>query len=252
MNLYVDNRNGMQVGAIKDTSAINWNIDAEIKGFEGSMIAFLSETVRIDFNWLISSSEVASGSDNIIDPLNPANANGVAQYIGAIDAATRNAGLLTTAVMDNGLQVFKSAGYICLAPAAPLQGIPCTNDGVAQDISGNRIPNQQDEAYNIAITKTFETGNGAVDVRLSRKYRGQAYADIWNNERSNVPESSNSDLLISYKPNGGDWYMNAFIKNLDDSRDLIYLRAGSNFQGGNVYGSITEPRTFGLMFGTKF
>jgi hypothetical protein len=46
--------------------------------------------------------------------------------------------------------------------------------------------------------------------------------------------------------------MNAFIKNLDDSRDLIYLRAGSNFQGGNVYGSITEPRTFGLMFGTKF
>ena len=252
MNLYVDNRNGMQVGAIKDTSAINWNIDAEIKGFEGSMIAFLSETVRVDFNWLISSSEVASGSDNIIDPLNPANANGVAQYIGAIDAATRNAGLLTTAVMDNGLQVFKSAGYICLAPAAPLQGIPCTNDGVAQDISGNRIPNQQDEAYNIAITKTFETGNGAVDVRLSRKYRGQAYADIWNNERSDVPESSNSDLLISYKPNGGDWYMNAFIKNLDDSRDLIYLRAGSNFQGGNVYGSITEPRTFGLMFGTKF
>ena len=46
--------------------------------------------------------------------------------------------------------------------------------------------------------------------------------------------------------------LNAFIKNLDDSRDLIYLRAGSNFQGGNVYGSITEPRTFGLMFGTKF
>ena len=252
MNLYVDNRNGMQVGAIKDTSAINWNIDAEIKGFEGSMIAFLSETVRVDFNWLISSSEVASGSDSIIDPLNPAIANGVAQYIGAIDADTRNAGLLTTAIMDNGLQVFKSAGYICLAPAAPLQNVPCTNDGLAQDISGNRIPNQADEAYNIAITKTFETGNGAVDVRLSRKYRGQAYADIWNNERSDIPESHNSDLLISYKPNGGDWYMNAFIKNLDDSRDLIYLRAGSNFQGGNVYGSITEPRTFGLMFGTKF
>jgi len=35
MNLYLDNRNGMQVGAIKDTSAINWNVDAEIKGFEG-------------------------------------------------------------------------------------------------------------------------------------------------------------------------------------------------------------------------
>ena len=148
--------------------------------------------------------------------------------------------------------LFKSAGYICLAQAAPLLQVPCTNDGVAQDISGNRIPAQADESYNIAITKTFLTGNGAVDVRLSRKYRGQSYADIWNNERSDIPEFSNSDLLISYKPNGGDWYMNAFIKNLNDSRDLMYLRAGSNFQGGNVYGSITEPRTFGLMFGTKF
>ena len=43
MNYYVDNRTGMQVGAIKDTSAINWNIDAEITGFEGSLVAFLSE-----------------------------------------------------------------------------------------------------------------------------------------------------------------------------------------------------------------
>ncbi len=252
MNYYVDNRTGMQVGAIKDTSAINWNIDAEITGFEGSLVAFLSETLRLDFNWLLSDSEVASGSDAIIDPLNPAAANGVLQYIGAIDASTRNAGLLTTAIMDNGVQVFKSAGFICLAAAAPLQNVPCTNDGVAQDISGNRIPGQQDLSYNIALTKTFETGNGSVDIRLSRKYRDQAFGDIWNNERSDVPESSNGDLLVSFRPNNGEWYLNGFVKNINDSRDLIYLRAGSNFQGGNMYGSITEPRTFGLMFGTSF
>ena len=159
---------------------------------------------------------------------------------------------MTGAVADNGQVVYKSAGYVCLAPAAPLQGVACTNDGIAQDVSGNRVPSQQDLSYNIAITKTFLTGNGAVDIRLSRKYRGQSYADIWNNERSDIPESKNGDLLVSYRPNDGDWYINGFVKNLDDSRDLIYLRAGSNFQGGNLYGSITEPRTFGLMFGTKF
>ena len=195
MNYYVDKRTGMQVGAIKDTSAINWNIDAEITGFEGSLVAFLSETLRLDFNWLVSDSEVASGSDNIIDPLNPAAASGVFAYLGAVDAATNNAGLLTVAVMDNLTQVFKSAGFICLAAAAPLQGVPCTNDGVAQDISGNRIPAQQDLSYNIALTKTFETGNGAVDIRLSRKYRGQMFMDIWNNERSDLDPSSNGDLF---------------------------------------------------------
>ena len=252
MNLFVDNRNGMQVGAIKDTSAINWNIDAEIRGFEGNLVAFLNETLRIDFNWLVSDSEVASGSAAIIDPLNPAAATGTLQYLGALDAATNNAGLLTGAVANNGQVVYKSAGYICLTPAAPLQGVPCLNDGIAQDISGNRIPGQGDLSYNIAITKTFLTGSGSVDIRLSRKYRGEGYADIWNNERSFISESNNGDLLVSYRPNDGDWYVNGFVKNLDDSRDLVYLRAGSNFQGGNLYGSITEPRTFGLMFGTKF
>ena len=138
-------------------------------------------------------------------------------YLGAQDAATNNAGLLTLAVMDNLTQVFKSAGFICLAPAAPLQGVPCTNDGVAQDISGNRIPAQQDLSYNIALTKTFETGNGSVDIRLSRKYRGQSFGDIWNNERSDIPESSNGDLLVSFRPNNGEWYLNGFVKNINDS-----------------------------------
>ena len=251
MNYYVDNRNGMQVGAIKDTSAINWNVDAEISGFEGSLVAYLNESTRIDFNWLISDSEVANGSDMLIDPLNPAAANSVLRYLGAVDGPPAF-GLLTAAVMDNGMIVYKSAGFVCLAPAAPLQNIPCTNDGVAQSVAGNRVPAQADLGYNIAITKTFTTENGELDVRLSRKFRGQSFGDIWNNKRSDIPEFTNADLLLGYRPNAGDWYMNAFIKNLDDSRDVFYLRAGSNFQGGNLYGSITEPRTYGVQFGTKF
>jgi outer membrane receptor protein involved in Fe transport len=249
MNLYVDNRNGMQVGAIKDTSAINWNIDAEIEGFEGSLIAFLSESTRIDFNWLVADSSVASSSDKLIDPLNVAAANSVARYLGPVGDTT---GLVTAGVMDNGLVVYKSAGYVCLGFAAPLAQIPCTNDGVAQDVSGNRIPAQADLSYTLALTQSIDLPNSTIDVRLSRKYVGQMYGDIWNTKRADIPSRSNTDLLVSYNRNDSDWYMNFFVKNLDNSRDIFYLRAGSNFQGGNVYGSITEPRQIGLQFGTKF
>jgi outer membrane receptor protein involved in Fe transport len=249
MNLYVDNRNGMQVGAIKDTSAINWNIDAEIEGFEGSLIAFLSESTRIDFNWLVADSSVASSSDKLIDPLNVAAANSVARYLGPVGDTT---GLVTAGVMDNGLVVYKSAGYVCLGFAAPLAQIPCTNDGVAQDVSGNRIPAQTDLSYTLALTQSIDLPNSTIDVRLSRKYVGQMYGDIWNTKRADIPSRSNTDLLVSYNRNDSDWYMNFFVKNLDNSRDIFYLRAGSNFQGGNVYGSITEPRQVGLQFGTKF
>jgi outer membrane receptor protein involved in Fe transport len=249
MNLYVDNRNGMQVGAIKDTSAINWNIDAEIEGFEGSLIAFLSESTRIDFNWLVSDSSVASSSDKLIDPLNVAAANSVLRYLGPVGDST---GLVTAGIMDNGLVVYKSAGYVCLGFAAPLIDVPCTNEGVAQDVSGNRIPYQADFSYTLALTQSIDLPNSTIDVRLSRKYVGQDYGDIWNNERADIQSRSNTDLLVSYNRNDSDWYMNFFVKNLDNSRDIFYLRAGSNFQGGNLYGSITEPRQVGLQFGTKF
>jgi len=250
MNLYVDNRNGMQVGAIKDTSAINWNIDAEIEGFEGSLIAFLSESTRIDFNWLVSDSTVASSSDMLIDPLNLAAADSVVRYLGPVDPG--GTGAVTAGVMDNGMVVYKSAGFACLSFAAPLSQIPCNDNGVAQDVSGNRIPAQADLSYTLALTQSIDLPNSTIDVRLSRKYVGQMYGDIWNNKRADIPSRSNTDLLVSYNRNDSDWYMNFFVKNLDNSRDIFYLRAGSNFQGGNLYGSITEPRQVGLQFGTKF
>ncbi|MDC0467284.1 TonB-dependent receptor, partial [Gammaproteobacteria bacterium] len=250
MNLYMDTRNGMQVGAIKDTSAINWNIDAEIKGFEGNLVAFLSDTTRLDLNWLLSDSEVLSSSDKLIDPLNVANATGIEAYFGAVDP--NGTGAITAAMMDNGTMVFKSAGFVCLALAAPLSGIPCTNDGVAQDVSGNRVPAQANSSFSLALTQTINLSESTIDVRLSKKYVGQMYADIWNTNRANISGRSNTDLLVSYQKNAEDWYINFFVKNIDDSRDIFYLRAGSNFQGGNLYGSITEPRTFGVQFGTKF
>ena len=250
MNLYMDTRNGMQVGAIKDTSAVNWNIDAEIKGFEGNMVAFLSDTTRLDLNWLLTDSEVLSSSDKLIDPLNVANATGIEAYFGAVDPS--GTGAITAAMMDNGTMVFKSAGFVCLALAAPLSGIPCTNDGVAQDVSGNRVPAQANSSFSLALTQTINLSESTIDVRLSKKYVGQMYADIWNTNRANISGRSNTDLLVSYQKNAEDWYLNFFVKNIDDSRDIFYLRAGSNFQGGNLYGSITEPRTFGVQFGTKF
>ena len=250
MNLYLDTRNGMQVGAIKDTSAINWNVDAEIMGFEGNMVAFLSETTRLDLNWLLSDSEILDSSDSLIDPLNIANASSVLMYLGAVDPD--GTGAITAAVMDNGMTVFKSAGFVCLALAAPLNGLPCTNDGVAQDVSGGRVPAQANTSYSLALTQTINLPNSTIDVRLSKKYVGQMYADIWNTKRSSIPGRANTDLLVSYKPNANEWYVNFFVKNVDNSRDIFYLRAGSNFQGGNLYGSITEPRTVGVQFGTKF
>jgi hypothetical protein len=43
-----------------------------------------------------------------------------------------------------------------------------------------------------------------------------------------------------------------YAKNLADDRQLGFLRTASNLQGGQLYGSFSDPRTFGLQFGTSF
>ena len=39
---------------------LNWNIDAEFTGFEGNMMWFLSETTKLEANWLFLDHEVVS------------------------------------------------------------------------------------------------------------------------------------------------------------------------------------------------
>ena len=59
------------ISNIEDAGSVNYNIDSEIKGFEGNMIAYLSESTRIDINWLYVESEI--GRSAMPDPLNPGN-----------------------------------------------------------------------------------------------------------------------------------------------------------------------------------
>ena len=68
--LFFNDTKGMLISNLEDAGSVNYNVDAEIKGFEGNMIAFLSETSSIDISWLLVESEL--GDQTMPDPLNPA------------------------------------------------------------------------------------------------------------------------------------------------------------------------------------
>lgn len=250
MNLYQDNRIGLQAGAIKDTSAINFNIDGEINGFEGQMLAYLSETTRIDFSWLVTDAEVTKGV--VIDPLNPTGATAIAQRIGHVTlGGLAPFGLLTAAAMDNGTVLYKSFGAICASLGAPILGLPCSNPGTPQDVTGNKLPAQADLAYNIALVQDFPHEQGTTTVRVSLSHTGERFGDVWNNARSKIPEIDLINLRVNYVDND-DWYLGFYGKNLEDKVQINYLRNNSNFGGGSVYGSVNDPRTYGIAFGSKF
>ena len=43
-----------------------------------------------------------------------------------------------------------------------------------------------------------------------------------------------------------------YAKNLADDQTMNSIRSGSNAQGGQLYASFTDPRTWGIQFGTSF
>ena len=248
MNIFQNDNSGMLLAAIVDDASINYNVDAEITGFEGNMSVFLSETTNLTFNWLALDNEITSDTSiiNYLDPMG----SPLVQYLGPVG---NNTGLLTGAVFGNGV-LYKSGGYNCLsAPFAPLAGSPCpVGQGIPQSLQGNQLPNTADLSYSLSLSQVFPSSNGETAAKLTYRYRGESNSSAFEDARMKLPENKVWDLLVRYTPNDGDWYVGLYAKNLADDRQLHYLRTASNLQGGQLYGSFSDPRTWGLQFGTSF
>ena len=255
MNIFRNDNKGMLVAAIEDDASINYNLDAEITGFEGNMNVFLSENTSVMFNWLAIDNEVTSDT-SLINYLNPLNSPIVA-YLGNIGD---DSGLLTGAAFANGLNLFKSGGYNCLSPTnadgggfAPLANSFCpVAQGLPVSVQGNSLPGTSDLSYSLSLTQVFPGSRGETSARLSYRYRGESNASIFEDERMELPATKYWDLLVRFTPGNSDWYVGMYAKNLTDDRQLNYLRTASNLQGGQLYGAFSDGRTWGLQFGFDY
>ena len=151
MNIFRNDNKGMLLAAIVDDASINYNLDAEITGFEGLMSFFPSETVQIQFSWLMIDNEITSDT-SIINYLDPVGGQLVA-YLGAVDPKWHRCYYWCS--FSNGINLFKSGGFNCLAPQfAPAAGLPCpVAQGVAQSLQGNQLPNTAELEYSLSLQK---------------------------------------------------------------------------------------------------
>ena len=248
MNVFNTVSDGFLVAAVQNVGTTNTNVDAEATGLEGNMMLFLSETTKLEANWLFLDHEVTSDT-MMVNYLNPAGAP-VVQYLGAVDPD--GTGLITGAVHANGRVLYKSAGFNCTVPGLYTSGCAGGEPGWAESIKGNNLPGSSDKSYGLSLTQLFNSSNGVTSARLSYRYRGEFDSDIFNMDRMKISAQDTMDLLINYEPNEGDWYAGIFVKNIRDQQHLQVLRPASNVQGGQLFGSFTDPRIWGVQFGSKF
>ena len=252
MNVYRNDNSGMLLDTIRNTQSFNINVDAEVTGFEGLMKVFLSDTTSIDFSWLLVDGEITSG-DLHGNYLEPAGATGIVQYLGPVDP--NGTGFLTGAVFDNGQIWYKSGGFNCLTPLGfnPAANVFCPiSEANPVSLQGNDLPRVADTSYSFSFTQLFPGDNGVTSARLSYRYTGERNGDPFNMSRFDIPENKSFDFLLRYTPNNGDWYVGMYAKNLADNQYMNSIRSGSNAQGGQLYASFTDPRSWGIQFGSSF
>ena len=277
-SLFFNDTKGMLISNIEDAGSVNYNVDAEIKGFEGNMIAFLSETSSIDISWLLVESEL--GDQTMPDPLNPAGivelldvdptawtpGVGCATATGLCGPTAFGAGVQALPYDPQGavtygygvdaagnvVPVFKSAGSICAAPFNPLAGVGCSVSPVQVSLGGNSLPQSPESSYSIGFNNDFIGENGVTSVRLSYRYQAEREGNVFNQDRAKMPETKYWDLSATYTPDNADWYVKAFIKNIADDQFIGTWAASSALQGGAQFATYTDPRMWGLSFGTTF
>jgi len=239
---------GMLISSIVNAGSRNNNVDAEIQGLEGNMVFFLSETTRLDATWLFVDSEIKDFS--LIDPLNINNHTAV--LAGPINVD--DAGLLRYIVTDKGT-LFKSAGYMCTEAFNPLGGVPCSvvgGLGTPVDVSGNQLPQSPEASYSLALNQDFNSSNGVTTARLTYRYQSEREGNVFNYDRAKMPEHKFYDLSVTYKPNEKDWFFALYGKNISDEVTVGTWAASSAIQGGAQFATYTDPRTWGVQFGTSF
>ena len=243
---------GYQVGVVVNTGTDAANATAEMTGFEGNLSAYMSETTRIDFNWLYTDAEF-TGDAMIVDYLNPGAWTG--PYGGYMAVDENGLGLMYMATGSNGVTVFKSAGFSCLTSAFnPLLGVDCPTgfEGVEQNVKGNKLPGTPELSYSLSLNKRFTSSMGTFDFRLTHRFQDSYAGDAFNSQRLFNDEQEYLDLIVKYEPTNADWYLSLFAKNINDEVWRTSPGTQSNVQGGGVVWQLNDPRIYGVQFGTSF
>ena len=249
---FKNSTDGMLISSIVNAGSRNVNTDAEVSGLEGNMVLFLNETTSVDVTLLKAESEITNLS--LVNPTNINNATSrtmlPAALGGGLVQQLGQGGVLTVGATDAGL-VYKFAGYLCLEPFNPF-GAGCGNPGIPVDVSGNKLPQSPELSYSIGLNKDFIGENGNTRARIVYRYMSEREGTVYNQPHLQVPEHKFIDATVTYRPNNGNWFVRLEAKNLGDDRYIGSWYLASGLQGGNKFATVTDPRTWGLTFGTTF
>ncbi|QUD89641.1 TonB-dependent receptor [Phenylobacterium montanum] len=123
------------------------------------------------------------------------------------------------------------------------------------NFAGLKLDHSPDVTLTAGYTYTQPLSNGASLIANVRTRYSDRYAMISTALRAQFwqPGFTKTDLSLTYSAPGDVWYLQGFVRNLEDSINVTNVAVTTNvnaFTNGTV--NFGDPRTWGVRFGAKF
>jgi iron complex outermembrane receptor protein len=120
---------------------------------------------------------------------------------------------------------------------------------------GTKLDRSPDITVSAGYTHTFHFSNGSAVAAEVHSFYSDRYALLYTGSRSQFwqPGFTKTDLNVTYQAPMERWYLQAFVKNVEDSINVTSITPSVAFPGltdGLV--SFGDPRTWGIRAGAKF
>lgn len=118
--------------------------------------------------------------------------------------------------------------------------------GGVMDIDGNQLVKAPELSVSAGLEHSisFTTG-GTLTARIQTAYRSKTHLRVFNFSDDVQDAHSVTDLLLTYTSPADDWYIQGYVKNLEDESVITAL----SVSGGLMLEAYGPPRTYGVRVG---
>ncbi|MEM9739510.1 MAG: TonB-dependent receptor [Pseudomonadota bacterium] len=265
---------GYQISAIVNRTSANFNVDAEITGFELETIWNPASTFVVNANLgLLDAQVVDTFGIDVLDRTNGradlvtlknfgdasncvVSAQGYATLLGAIQGGLASPGdtlgLCSGALVGaealfglGGVTVQYTDGNGVEQTATAFEPF----DGDTKDLDGNALPGTPDTTFSLGAEYTWEAlRNSDWDLRVRSDfyYQASSFSRIWNTERDRLDSWTNLNLSAGLYNNSSGLSVEVFGKNITDEEVITGSFLTDDSSGLFTNAFLNEPATYGI------
>lgn len=271
---------GLQVTRIKNNSAINENIDANIWGFEAEGWLTFDEMPNLMLDYAYSYLNTAVDGSMSLDPLNRTAGNddwvllnnvdpGVLTGINFIARKAHITNEVVAAALARGATADIRNGLTAVSVSYPVNefgvSIPAyfsrafldalgveTLDGLPSDLDGNSLPNSPEHTFKIGLTYSTDSPlpmfDGTLSLRWDYYWQSESYSREFNTPGDEIDAWTQMNISATFESEDGRFILRGWVRNLEDNDNVtgMYLTSDSSGFFRNYF--LTEPRVAGVSF----